>query len=45
VERLRLEVNHHNELARRLYLATGYVDDTRSLLTLQLAKRMRDARA
>jgi ribosomal protein S18 acetylase RimI-like enzyme len=45
VERMRLEVNHHNELARRLYLATGYVDDTRSLLTLQLAKRMRDARA
>ncbi|WP_315386899.1 GNAT family N-acetyltransferase [uncultured Stenotrophomonas sp.] len=45
VERMRLEVNHHNELARRLYLATGYVDDTRSLLTLQLAKRLRDARA
>jgi ribosomal protein S18 acetylase RimI-like enzyme len=45
VERMRLEVNHHNELARRLYLATGYVDDTRSLLTLQLEKRMRDARA
>jgi len=42
---MRLEVNHHNELARRLYLATGYVDDTRSLLTLQLADRLRDARA
>jgi len=36
VRRLRLEVNHHNALARRLYLATGYVDDTRSLLTLPL---------
>lgn len=45
VERMRLEVNHHNELARRLYLATGYVDDTRSLLTLKLASRLRDARA
>jgi len=44
VERMRLEVNHHNELARRLYLATGYVDDTRSLLTLQLARRLQDAR-
>ena len=45
VERLRLEVNHHNELARRLYLASGYIDDTRSLLTLPLAERIRDARA
>ena len=45
VQRMRLEVNHHNELARRLYLATGYVDDTRSLLTLPLAERLRDARA
>ena len=44
VERMRLEVNHHNELARRLYLTTGYVDDTRSLLTLQLARRLQDAR-
>ena len=45
VERLRLEVNHHNELARRLYLASGYIDDTRDLLTLPLAERIRDARA
>jgi len=45
VERMRLEVNHHNELARRLYLATGYVDDTRDLLTLPLAQRLKDARA
>ncbi|UQA69005.1 GNAT family N-acetyltransferase [Stenotrophomonas maltophilia] len=36
VSRLRLEVNHHNELARRLYLASGYIDDTRDLLTLPL---------
>jgi hypothetical protein len=33
---MRLEVNHHNELARRLYLASGYIDDTRDLLTLPL---------
>lgn len=45
VERLRLEVNHHNELARRLYLASGYIDDTRDLLTLPLAERIRDERA
>ncbi|WP_448133988.1 N-acetyltransferase family protein [Stenotrophomonas rhizophila] len=45
VARMRLEVNHHNELARRLYLATGYVDDTRDLLTLSLAQRLKDARA
>ncbi len=45
VARMRLEVNHHNELARRLYLATGYVDDTRDLLTLPLAERLKDARA
>lgn len=44
VQRMRLEVNHHNELARRLYLATGYVDDTRDLLTLPLAERLKDAR-
>ncbi len=37
VERLRLEVNRHNEQARRLYLATGYVDDDRDLLTLPLS--------
>ena len=36
VSRMRLEVNHHNELARRLYLASGYIDDTRDLLTLPL---------
>lgn len=36
VSRLRLEVNHHNELGRRLYLASGYIDDTRDLLTLPL---------
>lgn len=36
VSRLRLEVNRHNARARRLYLATGYVDDTRDLLTLPL---------
>ncbi|MEG2803695.1 GNAT family N-acetyltransferase [Stenotrophomonas sp.] len=45
VARMRLEVNHHNELARRMYLATGYVDDTRDLLTLSLAERLKDARA
>ena len=39
VSRLRLEVNRHNALARRLYLATGYVDDTRDLLTLPLDHR------
>lgn len=42
---MRLEVNHHNESTRRLYLAIGYVEDTRGLLTLQLAGRLRDARA
>lgn len=36
IARLRLEVNRHNALARRLYLATGYIDDTRDLLTLPL---------
>ncbi|WP_349984540.1 N-acetyltransferase family protein [Stenotrophomonas sp. WHRI 8082] len=36
VGRLRLEVNRHNELARRLYTATGYIDDTRDLMTLPL---------
>ncbi|KAB7765299.1 GNAT family N-acetyltransferase [Xanthomonas maliensis] len=36
VSRLRLEVNHHNELARRLYVATGYIDEQRALLTLPL---------
>jgi len=36
VGRLRLEVNRHNELARRLYVASGYIDDTRDLLTLAL---------
>lgn len=37
VGRLRLEVNRHNELARRLYAASGYVDDIRDLMTLPLA--------
>ncbi|GAB3053058.1 GNAT family N-acetyltransferase [Stenotrophomonas tumulicola] len=36
VARLRLEVNRHNALARRLYEATGYIDDTRDLMTLPL---------
>ena len=36
VGRLRLEVNRHNELARRLYAASGYIDDTRDLMTLPL---------
>lgn len=36
VGRMRLEVNHHNELAKRLYLKSGYVDDCRDLLTLSL---------
>lgn len=36
LSRLRLEVNRHNALARRLYVATGYIDDTRDLLTLPL---------
>lgn len=41
VSRLRLEVNRHNALARRLYLATGFVDDTRDLLTLPLDRARR----
>lgn len=36
VSRLRLEVNRHNALAQRLYAATGYIDDTRDLMTLPL---------
>lgn len=33
---IRLEVNHHNAKAKRLYLSAGYRDDTRDILTLSL---------
>ncbi|WP_449466963.1 N-acetyltransferase family protein [Stenotrophomonas humi] len=33
---IRLEVNHHNAKAKRLYLAAGYRDDERDILTLSL---------
>ncbi|KRG41580.1 hypothetical protein ARC78_10945 [Stenotrophomonas pictorum JCM 9942] len=33
---IRLEVNHHNARAKRLYLAAGYRDDERDILTLPL---------
>ncbi len=33
VERLRLEVHHHNPKAKAIYLAAGFVDDHRDLLT------------
>lgn len=33
---LRLEVNHHNEKAKRLYLNDGFSDDERSILTKRL---------
>jgi ribosomal protein S18 acetylase RimI-like enzyme len=36
VGRLRLEVNHHNTLGKRLYLSAGYLDDARDLLTRSL---------
>lgn len=34
---MRLEVNHHNARAKALYLASGYRDDERDILTLPLA--------
>lgn len=34
---IRLEVNHHNAKAKALYLAAGYRDDERDILTLPLA--------
>ncbi|MGH8052432.1 MAG: GNAT family N-acetyltransferase [Stenotrophomonas sp.] len=33
---IRLEVNHHNAKAKRLYLSAGYRDDERDILTLSL---------
>ncbi len=33
---IRLEVNHHNAKAKRLYLGAGYRDDARDILTLSL---------
>ena len=33
---MRLEVNHHNARAKALYLAAGYCDDARDILTLPL---------
>lgn len=33
---IRLEVNHHNAKAKRLYLSAGYRDDARDILTLSL---------
>lgn len=33
---IRLEVNHHNARAKALYLAAGYRDDERDILTLPL---------
>lgn len=33
---LRLEVNHHNAAAKRMYLAAGFIDDERDLLTLSI---------
>ncbi|MNU96999.1 aminoalkylphosphonic acid N-acetyltransferase [compost metagenome] len=34
---IRLEVNHHNAKAKRLYLSAGYRDDARDILTLSLS--------
>lgn len=33
---IRLEVNHHNARAKKLYLSAGYRDDARDILTLSL---------
>lgn len=33
---IRLEVNHHNARAKKLYLSAGYRDDARDILTLPL---------
>lgn len=33
---VRLEVNHHNAAAKRMYLAAGFRDDGRDLLTLSI---------
>jgi len=37
IRAMRLEVNHHNERAKRLYLTDGFADDERSILTKWLA--------
>ena len=34
---IRIEVNHHNQRAKALYLSAGYRDDARDILTLPLA--------
>jgi len=36
IRTIRLEVNHHNEKARNLYLADGFSDDERSIFTKRL---------
>jgi GNAT superfamily N-acetyltransferase len=38
---IRLEVNHHNAPAKRLYLSAGYRDDERDILTLPLTSAAR----
>ncbi|WP_305804873.1 GNAT family N-acetyltransferase [Stenotrophomonas sp. YIM B06876] len=38
---LRLEVNHHNERAKALYLSAGFNDDSRDILTLPLTGAVR----
>ncbi|MGV8958845.1 MAG: GNAT family N-acetyltransferase [Stenotrophomonas sp.] len=40
---LRLEVNHHNERAKALYLSAGFNDDSRDILTLPLTAAVRSA--
>ncbi|RXR05470.1 GNAT family N-acetyltransferase [Pseudoxanthomonas composti] len=42
VGRLRLEVNHHNAAAKRLYLSCGYLDEGRDLLTRSLSPLQED---
>lgn len=36
IRAMRLEVNHHNERAKRIYLNDGFSDDERSILTKRL---------
>lgn len=42
---VRLEVNHHNHRAKALYLSAGFADDSRDILTLQVANISRGAHA
>lgn len=38
---LRMEVNHHNNAAKRFYLALGYCDEHRDLLSRRLNETSR----